>query len=274
MKHIFRALCTTFFACFLFHDAIASKTDTVKIYSPSMKKEIKAIVVTPEPLVAGKRYPAVYMIHGHSGDFDDYLSAIPHLTQSSDDLQLIFVFPDGGYGSWYFDSPVDSAFQYETHVSKEVVNFVDAHYPTIANKNGRAITGMSMGGHGALYLALRHPDVFGVAGSMSGGVDLTYSVTSWDIAKRLGDYKDNVQEWEKRSVINLIGNLLEHPMPIIIDCGVDDFFYKINIALHEKMLRLKIPHDYIERPGVHNWPYWDNAIDYQLLFFKKYFLNR
>lgn len=74
--------------------------------------------------------------------------------------------------SWYFDSPVDTAYRYETHISKEVVGFIDGHYRTRANKKYRAITGLSMGGHGALFIALRHSDIFGAAGSISGGVDL------------------------------------------------------------------------------------------------------
>jgi enterochelin esterase-like enzyme len=60
-------------------------------------------------------------------------------------------------------------------------------------------------------------------------------------------------------------------LSIIFDCGSDDFFYAVNKNLHAKMLRLGIPHDYIERPGGHTNEYWQNSIDYQLLYFKKFF---
>jgi S-formylglutathione hydrolase FrmB len=60
-------------------------------------------------------------------------------------------------------------------------------------------------------------------------------------------------------------------LAIIFDCGNDDPFAGINRELHQKMLKLKIPHDYIERPGTHNWDYWSNAVQYQLLFFRNYF---
>ena len=85
---------------------------------------------------------------------------------------MIIVCPDGGFGSWYWDSPVDAGSQYETYVSNELVTWIDSKYKTIKTRKGRAITGLSMGGQGALYLAFRHQDIFGAAGSMSGGVDI------------------------------------------------------------------------------------------------------
>ncbi|MEG1935018.1 MAG: esterase family protein, partial [Rikenellaceae bacterium] len=56
-------------------------------------------------------------------------------------------------------------------------------------------------------------------------------------------------------------------LSLIIDCGVSDFFYDVNCELHRKLVDMKIPHDFISRPGVHNWFYWSNSIQYQLLFF-------
>ena len=60
-------------------------------------------------------------------------------------------------------------------------------------------------------------------------------------------------------------------MAPIIDCGTEDRVMPMNRAVHEKMLKLKIAHDYTERPGNHDWRYWNTAIDYQLLYFKKHF---
>ena len=60
-------------------------------------------------------------------------------------------------------------------------------------------------------------------------------------------------------------------LAIIIDCGVDDFFLEVNRRTHQALLTRNIKHDYIERPGGHNHAYWNNSIDYQLLFFHKYF---
>jgi S-formylglutathione hydrolase FrmB len=128
-----------------------------------------------------------------------------------------------------------------------------------------------MGGHGGLFLGFRHADRFGAAGSMSGGVDLNGSRNRYDIIKRIGDTVANAQNWKDYSVINAVEKKPSDSLAIIIDCGTEDFFYQSNVALHQKMLQLKIPHEYVERPGKHNWDYWRIAVRDQLYFFKNYF---
>ncbi|MGZ3959008.1 MAG: alpha/beta hydrolase, partial [Flavisolibacter sp.] len=171
-------------------------------------------------------------------------------------------------------SPLDSSYQYETYISKELVEFIDKKYKTLKSTAGRAITGLSMGGHGALYLAFRHQDVFGAAGSMSGGVDIRPFPENWNMSERLGNYATHPENWEKNTVINLLYLLTPKSLKLIIDCGTEDFFYRVNVNLHEKLLERNIPHDFIVRPGAHNWSYWSNAIDYQLMFMNKFFHER
>jgi S-formylglutathione hydrolase FrmB len=86
----------------------------------------------------------------------------------------------------------------------------------------------------------------------------------------LGDTASRLyQEW---SVINLVEQYqAKDSLAIMIDCGVNDVFYAANKATHEKMLQLKIPHDYVERAGGHSWDYWRNAARYQLLFCRELF---
>jgi len=255
--------------------SFAASVDTALIYSNSMHKGIKCVIIRPNAYKNSKlRFPVVYLLHGYSDHYDAWIKTVPAIKTYADQMQLIIACPDGGFSSWYFDSPVDPAFKYDTHVSREVVDYIDTHYRTIPDRNHRAIAGLSMGGHGALYLALRHPGTFGAAGSMSGGVDLRPFPTSWDIAIRIGDFRSFNENWQKMSVVNMMGNDLSQPVSYMIECGTDDFFYEVNRQLHEKMLALKIPHDYVERPGKHNWEYWGNAVEYQLLFFKKHFKTR
>ncbi len=131
-----------------------------------------------------------------------------------------------------------------------------------------------MGGHGALYLAFKHQNVFGVAGSMSGGVDIRPFPNNWDLSKRLGSYAQHPERWEQNSVINMLHLLTPNSLSLIVDCGTDDFFFNVNEDLHKKLLDRNIPHDYIVRPGAHNWGYWANAIKYQLLFMKDCFQKK
>ena len=264
------------FVCFLISTSAlqAGTVDTVSIYSNSMHKYIKAVVIKPDSYKKIRNvFPVVYLLHGHGGDYSNWITKVPELQKYADTYRTLIVCPDGASGSWYFDSPLDTTYKYETHVATELVNFIDKNYRTVANKNHRAITGLSMGGHGALFLALRHADVFGAAGSMSGGVDLKESKNRFDISKRIGDTILQASNWHNMTVINLIENYTNTNVKIFFDCGEKDIFINGNRRLHQKMLQLKIPHTYIERPGGHNWDYWSNAIPFQLLFFQRFFLS-
>ena len=248
-----------------------NQVDTISVFSPKMNKMVKSVVIVPKHYSKSKHYPVLYLLHGYSDNFAKWIKTVPSIKDLSTKHQMIIVCPDGGYSSWYFDSPIDSTFQYETFITKDLISFVDTKYATIKDRKGRAITGLSMGGHGALYLAIRNKDLFAHAGSMSGGVDLRTSTKKYDIAKRIGTIETSPQDWDDRSVVNMVGLLKNNELDLIIDCGVSDFFYQINAALHRRLLALNINHDYIERPGVHNWEYWTNSIQYQMLYFDKCF---
>jgi len=251
--------------------SFAARVDTISVESKAMHKTIKNIVIVPDDYQSTKSYPSVYLLHGAGGNYKDWIMNAPGVKALSDLYKVIIVCPDGGVTSWYYDSPVDSTYKYETFVTKELLGNVDAAYSTIKDKSGRAITGLSMGGHGGLYLSLRHQDLFGAGGSMSGGVDIRPFPNNWDIAKRLGTLKDKPENWEKNTIVNMLDLLKGSSLKLIIDCGVNDFFYDVNSNLHKKLLEIKYPHDYIERPGVHNWPYWSNSVKYQFLFFNEFF---
>ena len=248
-----------------------NQVDTVSVFSTKMKKEIKSVVIVPENYSTKKHYPVVYLLHGYSDNYAKWVKTVPTIKTYSTEHQFIIICPDGGYSSWYLDSPVDSTFQYESFIIKDLLPFIDSHYATIPDRQNRAITGLSMGGHGALYLAIRNKSLFAHAGSMSGGVDLRTSTKKFDLAKRIGSFETSPEEWNNRSVVNMVEQLKNKELDMIIDCGVSDFFYQINASLHRRLISLNIDHDFIERPGEHNWDYWTNSIKYQFLFFDNCF---
>ncbi|MDD5817416.1 MAG: alpha/beta hydrolase family protein [bacterium] len=246
------------------------QTDTVKVMSQKMNREIKAVVVLPHQYFDNPTdsFPSVYVLHGASGDYSNWPKK-KNLEQVATQYGVVMICPDG-QDSWYFDSPIDPKMQFETFISRELVAYVDSHYRTFRSAKMRAITGLSMGGHGALWNAFRHPDVWGSCGSMSGGVDITKFTDRWHIKARLGNYEDNPERWHQHAVVNLVPSI-QHGQNIIIDDGADDFFYQVNCNLHEALLKAKIPHDFTIRPGAHSWKYWINALDYHMLFFSKAF---
>ncbi|MBK7434004.1 MAG: esterase family protein [Chitinophagaceae bacterium] len=257
-------LCTGF--------AMSGTVDTVDIYSQSMRKNIRCVVIKPD-IYKFKitKFPVVYLLHGYDGCYSNWIRKAPALKDYADQYETMIVCPDGAAGSWYFDSPVDPSYRYETHIVFEVVSYIDSHYKSLADRRYRAITGLSMGGHGALFLALRHPDIFGAAGSMSGGFDLNELKRKFDVYKRVGDTLTHAAEWHDLSVINLLDRCANTPVKIIFDCGVNDMFIEANRRTHQKMLQLKIPHVYSEKPGGHSWDYWTSSLPGHLLFFHDFF---
>lgn len=256
--------------CVLAFTASAYKLQEVNVFSESMQKDIPTIIVTPDSYEAGEAFPVVYLLHGCTDNYTRWTERTDVELQS-DIHNLIIVMPDGGYDSWYYDSPLRPDIRYETFISSELVNYVDSNYKTKKDRTARAITGLSMGGHGAMHTAFKHQDVFGSVGSTSGGVDIRPFATRWNIATLLGTYEDCPENWETRTVINMTHLLTPESLNIIFDCGVDDFFYEVNCNLHEKLMKEGIPHDFYVRPGRHNWTYWNNSIKYQMLFFSNCF---
>ena len=246
--------------------------DTVEVMSDKMGRVIKNTVVLPAQYIEKKNptrfFPVVYLLHGAQGSYRDWPKKAD-LRSLASQYGVIIVCPDG-QDSWYFDSPIDPNFQFETYVVYELRHFIESHYRTINHPKYRAITGLSMGGHGALWLAWRHPDVYGSCGSMEGGVDIYNYPNRWKVNERLGDFENNKDVWREHSVINLVP-MLQPGQNIVIDAGKNDIFIEANNALHEALDKQGIPHDYTVRPGRHSWSFWINALDYQMLYFYKAF---
>ena len=254
----------------------AARVQDVNVPSLSMNRQIPAIVILPDSYFKTDRtYPVVYLLHGYSSNpRQTFNLAGDILTAAADKYEMIIFLPDGGFNSWYFDSPVQPQQKYETHIANEIVHFADSNFRTIPSAWARAITGGSMGGHGAMFVALRHRDIFGSVGSLSGAVDFRPFPENWDIKQILGTITQFPQRWDEYVVINNLQSLKPGELTIYLDIGTKDAFIEVNRALHKKLLVMDIPHIYIERPGHHDDPYWKVAIKYQLFFFSEVFKEK
>ncbi len=250
------------------HGATIEKRD---VYSDAMKKNIPVNVILPDSSKtdATKRYPVVYLLHGAGGNYRNWSVDARDLLKEVDKNDFIVVCPNAE-NSWYIDSPVDDSCRYSTFCGKELIAWIDNHYRTIPNRENRAVCGLSMGGYGAMYLAINHLDTFSIAVSLSGGLDIR-PYNSWNLPNILGDRKEHPENWEKYTIINQIDKLKNRDLAISIDCGTEDFFLEVNRAARKKLLERKIEHDYCERPGNHSWDYWNNAFPYAAIFMNKHF---
>ena len=228
----------------------AAKVDTLSVHSDAMNKEVQVITICPDKAMAGEKCPVLYLLHGYGGNAGTWLGIKPELPRIADKEGIIFVCPDGK-NSWYWDSPENPAYRYETFVTSELVKYTDGNYATIPDRKARAISGLSMGGHGALWSAIRHKDVFGAAGSMSGGVDIRPFPQNWEMNKQLGEFAANKASWDAHTVVNQLDKIVNGDLALIIDCGEADFFLEVNKDLHNRLLARKIDHDFITRPGGH-----------------------
>jgi putative tributyrin esterase len=263
-----------------------------------------------------RRYPVAYYLHGLSGTETDWLSkgsidAVADSLFTRGTAEMIVVMPDGDDGWWTtwvdqvgFRNCADTlrtesadrfcvAHQrYDEYVARDVVGHVDSTYRTRADRDNRGIAGLSMGGYGALAIALRYPDVFGAAASHSGVVSATYSGprpftaparfanTVEELRGPSGAYYNrqlrfwgtDIDRWRANDPARLADqvNRRGQRMPaLFFDCGREDGFIDQNRALHSELDRLGIGHHYSEWPGAHSWRYWSTHVPESLAWIGK-----
>jgi len=153
---------------------------------------------------AGGRFPAVYLLHGYQGSYDQWMSAgdVWNIRDVMDSLiatnavrEMIIVMPDANNlfgGSFYTNSATTG--NWEDYIASDLIQTVDQRYRTLATAASRGIAGHSMGGYGAIKLAMKHPDVFGAVYSLSAcclgwGGDLTPDNDAWSITLSLTDFR-------------------------------------------------------------------------------------
>ncbi|MEG2371138.1 MAG: alpha/beta hydrolase family protein [Alistipes sp.] len=265
-----RILFLLLFFCATIVRVEAASVDTLNVQSAAMQRDVQMVAVIPDVAMSETPCPVIYLLHGYGGNAYSWSQIKPNLPQIADRLGIIFICPSVG-NSWYMNSPVRENSLYETFMTQELVPFVDAHFRTITDRGGRAITGLSMGGYGAMMLAMKHQNLFGAAGSMSGGLDIRPFPDNWELPQLLGEKRNNKARWASYTPINNISRIKDGELAIIIDCGYADFFLEVNKAFHQELLAQGIAHDFYVRPGEHNGSYWGNAVDYQILFFRKFF---
>ncbi|TDQ18447.1 S-formylglutathione hydrolase FrmB [Algoriphagus boseongensis] len=262
-----------------------AKVDSIEVYSPTMKKNLRAAVTLPSSYSnSDKKFAVIYLLHGGSGSFSDWHQKVTQkglVNQLAEQYDLIIVTPSVGPASYYYDSPKMDSVKYETYFINELIPHIDRNYRTLAQKESRAITGLSMGGHGSLMLSAKHPELFSAAGSMSGVMNI--DTRMWEVPEdfrklRADGQKEMLGEnlnydgpaFNPFTVVGLVNQMKANGLALIIDCGVDDFLIDTNRQMHQLLLENGTPHEYTERPGAHTWQYWTDALPVHFHFLNKY----
>ncbi|MCH5346186.1 MAG: prolyl oligopeptidase family serine peptidase [Muribaculaceae bacterium] len=248
-------------------------TDTIIVPTTHLGTPMHVTVTVPARYLStldNDNYPVVYLLNGYTGDNTDYARHM-NLDSLANVNNVIIVCPDGR-DSWYWDTPKTSGMEMESFFVKDLIPTIDREFRTLPRPESRAIAGLSMGGHGALWLAMRHKDLFGNAGTMSGGVDITPKEfqSNWQLRQLLGEYDKNKKSWKNHTVQSLVKKLKPGQLNLIVCCGSEDFFFPVNENLHASLDKRGIKHTYIIEPGGHTWPYWNSTLPVILEFFNQH----
>ena len=231
-----------------------------------------------------RRYPVVYLLHGATDDetawvqFGEVNLTADRAIASRQIPPMIIVMPDAKL-TWFIND-YQGKTRYEDMLITEFIPYIDKIYRTRTKKEYRGISGLSMGGYGALITAMRHPDLFTACAAFSSGTWTDEEIIKMD-DKRYENYyaklyghnltgKERLSEhYIKHSPLHQAEILPEETLKSVrwyLDCGDDDFLYRGNSALHVLLRNRKIPHEYRVRDGAHSWIYWRTGIRNGLKF--------
>ena len=228
-------------------------------YSTVLGKQTTTWVLLPD--MGTPPFATLYLLHGLSDDHTIWLRQT-RLEAHVGKRPLMVVMPDGGRG--FYTNHYDGGPQWATHVGVELPTFIERTFPALATRDGRHIGGLSMGGYGALRVALGHPDRFASANSHSGAVlgprrrvDFPPTPEYRAIVgphSGLGGTDNDLALLATRAKA---GGLLPR---LRVDCGTDDFLIEDNRTFNRQLVDAGVDHQYVEYPGSHTWEYWDEHV--------------
>jgi len=268
ITRIFSATILSLAFCFVNANA---RVDTVRLQSKLLGAPAPYNVILPADYDSSPttRYPVLYLLHGYTGHYSDWVSR-SNVGDYAAQYRIIIVTPEGNNG-WYTNSASVATDKYESYILNELLPDVEKNYRTIEARYGRAIAGLSMGGYGAIKFGLKSPATFAFAASMSGAVGVT-KFTEAEVGKDMlpalvkifGEVGSETRK--ANDLFDIINNLPAGRIASLpyfyFDCGTEDvpLIFKYNVELANVMREKKIPHEYRQLPGDHSWAYWDQQI--------------
>ena len=257
---------------FTFSAAVpGSSVQNEKLTSKLMGRDLPYRIILPARYSAensSERFPVVYLLHGLSGHFDNWTDKT-RIARLAESANFIIVTPEGEDG-WYTDSATKPADKYESYIIRELIPEIDKRFRTVADREHRIVAGLSMGGFGALKFGLKYPDIFVLAGSFSGAIGAA-TITEKTVPGAIGKTIDAIFGPDGSDVRK--GNdpfaIIRSATPeqtkrfpfLYLDCGTEDFLFQNNREFDSLLIEKKVPHEFRELPGAHNWTYWDAQVE-------------
>jgi S-formylglutathione hydrolase FrmB len=248
-----------------------ARVETVRLQSKLINTTLPYNVILPTDYDTSKttRYPVLYLLHGLTGHYSDWI-ARTNVADYAAEYRMIIVTPEGN-DSWYTDNATVTTDKYESYILNELIPDVQQRYRTIEARYGRSIAGLSMGGYGAVKFGLKSPATFVFAASMSGAFGVT-RFTDKEIDARWREESVKLfgaagsETRAANDLFDIIGKLTPARISSLpyfyFDCGTEDvpLIFAYNRELSALMLEKKIPHEFRQLPGDHSWAYWDRQV--------------
>ncbi|MDQ6786832.1 MAG: esterase family protein [Acidobacteriota bacterium] len=215
-------------------------------------------------------YPVIYLLHGLTGHFDDWADKTK-LKDYAKNYNYIIVMPEGNNG-WYTDSATVASDKYESYIIRELIPEIEKKFRAKTTRDSRAVAGLSMGGYGAIKFGLKYPEMFALVGSFSGALgagtwtEKTLGANGGAIAVSILSVFgiENSQTRQTNDIFKIAREMSPEKiksLPFIYqDCGTEDFLYQNNRDFVALLQEKRIPHEFRELPGNHNWIFWNTQI--------------
>lgn len=239
-----------------------------KLASKLMTRDMPYRVILPDGYSKNSvdRFPVLYLLHGLTGHFDNWTDKTKVVTYAHK-YGLIIVTPEGNDG-WYTDSVSTPNDKYESYIIQELIPEIDKNYRTQADRDHRVIAGLSMGGYGGLKFGLKYPEMFTLAGSFSGalGAASFSEKTAGVIGKAIDSIYGPLDSETRKAndIFRIVKELSSEKIKslpfLYVDCGTEDFLIQNNRDFMQLLVEKKVPHEYRQLPGAHNWEYWDKQV--------------
>ena len=243
----------------------------VTFHSAALNRDIPYRVILPANIPTGKKLPVLYLLHGGGGNFRDWsnYSDVARFAERG----LILVMPEGE-SSYYTNAADRPQDRYEDYIATDLIADVEKQFPATPGRVNRAIMGISMGGFGAINLALKHPELFIFAAGISSALDVPSRPFS---IKRIPQYRQHAAifgPWKSEHrrdndpfVLARSADPSKAPY-LYLTCGDQEGLLPANRQFAALLKDRRIPSEFHPGPGGHDWNQWNLRLDdaFQSLF--------
>jgi putative tributyrin esterase len=232
----------------------------VAFHSAALNREMQYRVILPASVEPGRKLPVVYLLHGAGGGFRDWsnYSDVSRFAEAG----LILVMPEGDY-SYFMNAAERPQDRYEDYIVQDLAQDAGAKFPTASDRQNHAIIGVSMGGFGAIKIALSHPDLFAFAGALSPAIDVPrrrFSIRRIQQSQALnsifGTWGSATRRDDDPFLIARSVNPAEAPY-LFLACGDAESLLSPNREFAAVLEHQHLQHEFHVAPGGHDWNQWN-----------------